>query len=253
MLSGPLRHAWADTLLSYLAFLRQPGRLLRYGGFPMLLAIGAVLEITLNRPLPEIASEADTYLMQAWLEANGPVLLIAALLLLWANIRILAQSMRWGATGEDGLGLLEPGFGGRELRLLGWSVLLWLGLVPLLLFALNLAQILGLAGLLLGYLPVVWLMGRVLPGLVPVALGQPAAIGPGFRASGRLALYPAAFMFLAILPDPLLTTLPRPEGVVGVVVLVLVSLLGFLIAGVVGLAAARIWDLSGRPKAEQQA
>lgn len=260
--------ALAETKLAYAAVLADPGRLLRFGGLPTVLALGLWGFLSIARPMPE---SEDPAVMEAWMAANAGYVLLAILTAMWSYGRLVVRWSRWTVTGDGMGGFFDPGLGGRELRTLGWSLLAGLCAMPTLLLLVLVgdvflflgASLFGLAGEeaaltgarlgavlggLIGLLPAYYITGRLLPGVAPVALDLPAALGPSWRTTKEAALTAMLTLWLIALPGAIVGTVLLQLDL-GLALNVVGPVLSFLAYSATAVSMARLWQAVVAPAA----
>jgi len=263
-------NAWRETKLAYAAILSDPGRLIRFGGVPMLLSVLAVLAAVVRHPMPGLADPAE---LEAWSQATLGYFGIAGLLGFWAYGRMAVRWFRWTLRGDDETGFLDVGLSGVELKTLLWAVVSVLAAIPAFVFLMIAAAVLSLVGAIafaipggeagaaagaivggqlgaaVGLLGVFYVMGRLLPGVVPVSFGQEAALGAAWRGiqpvGGRamftlwLISLPSMLAGLPLALAPLFgESMPTP-------IYVLVTAIGFPVNAATAVALARLWQAEG--------
>ncbi|WP_119680043.1 hypothetical protein [Indioceanicola profundi] len=275
-LGGSVRGAVREGALSWTAVVMEPGRFLRHGGVPLLLALALQLWIGVTDPIPADAmAEGGDPAMEAWVARNVWFLLAWVIFSIWATIRLMVQTTRWAMTGEPGAGFLEPAFGASEFRYFGWSILVGLATIPAVMLmsfiAMTLAGAGGVAfgvgsggdaeaggfgaglmaviGTLIGYAAVTFVLARLLPGLVPVAFGRPGALVESWRKSGAVAGYGAALVYTVLAPV-LLFSLLLSDGGMFTPAETLLTLIGYIAYAALALAIVRFWYRAGEPGRE---
>lgn len=258
---GTLRAAGREAALAWSAVVAEPGRFIRYGGVPLLAAIGIQLWLAVTDPLPaEAQAEGGEALMQAWVLEHGWLLIAWMAFSVWASVRLMVQTTRWAMAGEEGASLLAPAFGLKELRYFGWSLVVGLAtLPPLIVMGILIAILTDLAGgegagavimavigTLLGYAGITYVMARLLPGLVPVAFGRPGALGESWRGSAPAGLFGAALVY-AVLAPVLLLSLALGGGGFFTVMQTILTLLGYIAYAALAVAIVRFWYRAGEP------
>ncbi|HYE50890.1 MAG TPA: hypothetical protein VEB20_14945 [Azospirillaceae bacterium] len=234
-MAGDGRGVFSDVAAIFAVVFGDGRRFLRFAGLPGVAAVALNLAFVVLYPQPESQEE-----MAAWAAEAFPFMTVFWTVWAWAFARMFVRWCRWGVTGEDAIGFFTPGFGARELRLLGWSVVMGLATIPAFLFAgivISAVTALGgfagamvggeagtqggmalgtLLGLLLGFLPVMMVLGRLGVGLVPVALDRPSALLAAWRATEGWAVRLMWLMLLieaSILVPSLLGGYAGPAGV----------------------------------------
>ncbi|HYC02023.1 MAG TPA: hypothetical protein VED40_01945 [Azospirillaceae bacterium] len=256
---GASGSAWDDAKAGYKAVMGNRGAILRYAGLPMLISflISGLLMGGLEPP-----AEGQGI---SWFVANAPVLSVNALVGAWASALMSIRWQRWFLLGEDDRRwALLPLADGPVWRYALGNIaigLLVAAAVGLAVLAAGMAAVLGgmlfgqagaaafsfLGGMMaLALMPI--LVGRCSPGLVPVALGEKAAVRRSFDMtkgiSTRLGL--GVLLFLG----PMLLAL----AVAGGIAMMLPEVLAGVVQGLVALpflaglavAWAKVWrEISG--------
>jgi hypothetical protein len=247
-----------ETTLAFMAVLGNPGRLLRFAGLPLLLAIIGFGWLAIIDPMP--ASD-DNAASSDWMSRNAGIIMLSLTLAIWGYARFLVRWFRWTLTGEDTTSLLDPGLGAPEMRMAGWSSVVGLLTMPAFLILLlpmsllsTLTQALlaplgesaGLAGeqlgghigAIIGYLGICYMQARLVPGTVPAAMGQPVKLSESWSAVLPHVRPATLILWLIALPANLLGIIALPF--VGTLVEPVLSILSMLVS-LVGYAAAAVF------------
>lgn len=218
-----------EVRMAFGVVLAAPGRILRFAGLPFLLSVAVFAGLMLAVPPPSgDALVKSPEAMNLWIADNAGYLVVGSLLSLWGYGRFLVRWYRWTLLGEDATGFLDPGLGRRELRTVGWTIVVGMIALPTLVLLVILSGALalvgdfafgiagaqqvggylgGMLGSLLGFYVLCYVMARLSPGVVPVALDGPVALGASWRASGPIAGPAAMILWLLALPMNLLGSL----------------------------------------------
>lgn len=262
--------ALAETKLAYAAVLADPGRLLRFGGLPTALALGLWAFLSIARPMPDAE---DPAVIEAWMAANAGYVLLAALTAMWSYGRLVVRWTRWTVTGEDASGILDPGLGRRELRTLGWSLAVGIFAMPTLILlvvvgdaflflgaglfglageaaALTGARLGAVLGGLIGLLPAYYVTGRLLPGVAPLSLDGPAALGGSWRATKDAGPTAMLTLWLIALPGALLGAVSAQLDL-GVALDLAGPVASYLAYAATAVSMARLWQAKVAPAAPE--
>lgn len=215
-----------EVTLAFAAVMGNVWRVLRFAGLPMLGGLGLFLWLFWSNPSPDAETlQVRPEAMNLWIADHAGTLAVGSLLMLWGYGRFLVRWYRWTVLGDDASTLIDPGLGKRELRTIGWTIVVGLATIPafflLTLLAGALALIGGLAfgiagagelganlggqlGSLLGFFVVCYMVARLSPGVVPVALDTDSALARSWRETAPVATPSAMILWLIALPSNLL-------------------------------------------------
>ncbi|MFM2043861.1 MAG: hypothetical protein RLY86_2437 [Pseudomonadota bacterium] len=272
---GLVRSAMREAALAWGAVAAEPARFLRYGGAPMVAALGLQLALGILRPMPDmegVAPDQQMAVISDWVAANTWPVFVWIVLTAWSTVRLMVQTTRWVVGGEDGVGLLDPGFGLRELRWLGWSFVLGVATLPAFLLMMVIvamlsavgavafgigtgdmaagggtgAVVMAIIGTLIGYAAVTYTLARLMPGLVPIAFDRPAALGKAWTKGEPAAGYGTVLIYGVLVPPLLLSLLIGEQGMFSPIQ-TLLTLLGYVAYAALAVAVARHWYRAGEP------
>ncbi len=259
-----------EVTLAYAAVLGDPWRLVRFAGLPFLAGVGLFLWLFWSNPSPDAATmQQDPGAMSRWVASNSGYLIVGSLLMLWGYARFLVRWYRWTALGDDDATLIDPGLGRRELRTIGWTIVVGLATIPafmllsLLAAALALigavafgiagagefgANVGGQLGSLLGFFLVCYMVARLSPGVVPVALDTGSALARSWRETVPVATVSAMILWLIALPSNLLSVV---GALTGGIVADATGLIGipvtFIVYAASAIFTARLWQATLAP------
>lgn len=231
--------ALRELALAFREVLSDPGRFSRFAGMPMVLMLVLSVAVALYCPPFPNTDGGDAGAVEAqvaaWMEDALPLYCLPLLLSVWSLARMQVWWARWIIDGDDGVGFLSPALGARDIAFMGYSgaALAWAGLGSLSLMPLVAAVGWGLrlAGLevddpvvdgvvtalsLAFLLCVASVYGRLMVGVVPLALGRRASLTAGWRATrghtGRVAVMMGAGL-LPLLASAVFSHLSDPVEV----------------------------------------
>ncbi|EGY01331.1 hypothetical protein AZA_78932 [Nitrospirillum viridazoti Y2] len=218
---------WHEAAAAFREVLSDPGRTVRFAGMPALVMMVLYVILALTHPRP-----VDPALEEAWEAEVLPFHLIPMAFNAWFFIRMQVWWARWVLQADDGVGFLSPSLGRRELAYLGWMLAAMVSALPVLVFLLPSLRLLDGALVALGMempesvagglfvlvaLPLVLIMmgifGRLMVGVVPLAVGGAASFRLGWIATRGLSVRLTALSLLTVLPafvTPLFSRLTDP-------------------------------------------
>ncbi|MBB6253944.1 hypothetical protein [Nitrospirillum iridis] len=205
---------WHEAVAAFREVLSDPGRTLRFAGMPAMVMLILYVIIALTHPRP-----AEPALEQAWEEEVLPFYLLPTIFHYWFYARMQIWWARWVLLADDGVAFLSPSLGRRELAYLGWSLAAAVATLPVLALLFPSLAVLNGVMVALGMempeavvnalavaaaLPLLLIMagvyGRLMVGVVPVAVGEAGSFRQGWTATRGLALRLTALNLLTVLP-----------------------------------------------------
>ncbi|MEE3625558.1 hypothetical protein UCD39_16455 [Nitrospirillum sp. BR 11752] len=206
---------WHEAAAAFREVLSDPGRTARFAGMPALVMMALYVILALTYPRP-----ANPALEDAWENEVLPLYLIPTFFNAWFFIRMQVWWARWVLLADDRVAFLSPSLGRRELAYFTWSLAAAVTTLPVLLFLLPLLSLIQSALVALGMemptsamnglavmaaLPPVLVMagiyGRLMVGVVPLAVGGVASFRQGWVATRGVSLRLTALSLLTVLPS----------------------------------------------------